>query len=162
MALTLKIKVYPQPRRINRQSMQQDTKNGYIRVNCQSQNPKQVAAAVACSVTVQASQCHWVARNGNESLFALLEVVLPQVVRAIFRIEAFRTESWRLPAPYSSVNKIDMKLGIVKTLTLNKMIDPLLILPDHAAQKQQESTERKGFGSCHEQEAARELWICLC
>jgi hypothetical protein len=71
--------------------MQQETKNGYIRVNCQSQNPKQVAAAVACSVTVQASQCHWVARNGSESLFALLEVVLPQVVFVVqfFELKLF-------------------------------------------------------------------------
>jgi hypothetical protein len=68
--------------------MQRDAKNGYVRVNCQFQDPKQVAAAIACSVTVPASQCHWVARNGRESLFAFLETVLPQVILVVQSFES--------------------------------------------------------------------------
>jgi hypothetical protein len=43
-------------------------------------SPKQVAAAVACSVTAPASEYHWLARNGDESLFALIRCILPEVV----------------------------------------------------------------------------------
>jgi hypothetical protein len=50
-----------------------------IRTDCQFQSPKQVAAAIACSVTVPSTEMSWVARNGNESLFALLEYLLPEV-----------------------------------------------------------------------------------
>ena len=39
----------------------------------------QVAAAVACSVTVPASSNYWVARNGEDSIFALLGTVVPEV-----------------------------------------------------------------------------------
>jgi hypothetical protein len=83
--------------------MQRDAKKGYIRVNCQLQNSQQVAAAVACSVTVPASQYHWVARNGRESLFAFLEVVLPQVD---FVVETFESK----PSDFmhqSTSNKVD-------------------------------------------------------
>jgi hypothetical protein len=45
------------------------------------ENPKNLAAAFACSVTA-ASDNHmdWVARNGGESLFQTLSRILPEVI----------------------------------------------------------------------------------
>ena len=43
-------------------------------------NPKKLAAALACSVTVPSSDDDWVARKGNDSLFALLQTLLPEVM----------------------------------------------------------------------------------
>jgi hypothetical protein len=75
------------------------------RGNCQS--PKKVAAAVACSVTVQASQCHWVARNGSESLFALLEAVLPQVFSVVHFFSILEFPNRALAHQSSAIMPID-------------------------------------------------------
>ena len=42
-------------------------------------NPKQLAAMFASMVTVPGSENDWIARNGDESLFKVLERMLPEV-----------------------------------------------------------------------------------
>ena len=45
-------------------------------------DPKKLAADFACSVTVYSSNhMHWVARNGEESVFRTLQRILPEVCK---------------------------------------------------------------------------------
>jgi hypothetical protein len=107
-------------------------------------SPKQVAAAVACSVTAPASEYHWLARNGDESLFALIGCILPEVVPDL------QARKLHLRQKYLTVYGIKSKY----------IFD--LFGTDHPAQTSQESVEWKDFGSCFEQEAADQLCFCLC
>jgi hypothetical protein len=51
------------------------------------ENPKQLALAFAVAVTVHSpSYRHWVARNGEESLFRTLHQILPEVRRSLQQI----------------------------------------------------------------------------
>ena len=43
-------------------------------------DPKKLAVAFASAVTVPGDDQHWIARNGEESLYRLLHKVLPQVM----------------------------------------------------------------------------------
>jgi hypothetical protein len=44
------------------------------------ENPKELAADFACTVTEYSSNnTDWVARNGDESLFSTLKIILPEV-----------------------------------------------------------------------------------
>ena len=42
-------------------------------------DPKQLAAMFASMVTVPASENEWIARNGDESLFKVLQQMMPEV-----------------------------------------------------------------------------------
>ena len=51
---------------------------GAVRV----ENPKMLAAVFACTVTVPSTnQMDWVARNGAESIFETLRLILPEVCK---------------------------------------------------------------------------------
>jgi hypothetical protein len=51
------------------------TRGGHVVVD----NPKQLAAMFASMVTVPASENEWIARNGDESLFKVLQQMMPEV-----------------------------------------------------------------------------------
>ena len=42
-------------------------------------NPRELAAYFACSVTKASTSNHWVAKNGESSLFKTLQRMLPEV-----------------------------------------------------------------------------------
>jgi hypothetical protein len=54
------------------------------------QNVKQTAAALACSATLPAPDIKWIARNGSESIFALIKLLLPEVMKPLNRPQSVR------------------------------------------------------------------------
>jgi hypothetical protein len=51
------------------------------------ENPKLLASEIACAITVfSENSMDWVARNGNESLFGTVEMIVPGVSHMIYKL----------------------------------------------------------------------------
>ena len=48
-------------------------------------DPKQLAISFASAATASSSKNDWVARNGQDSLFAVFQALLPEVTKVSFR-----------------------------------------------------------------------------